>query len=67
MLRRNITPSIIILSFVARIYSWNEAKPVLIVFHHVEVIENRAATRREALPNFHGKTATIILADKNYR
>ena len=27
-------------------------------------IENRAATRREALPNFCGKTATIILADK---
>ena len=26
--------------------------------------ENRAATRREALPNFCGKTATIILADK---
>ena len=27
-------------------------------------IENRTATRREALPNFCGKTATIILADK---
>ena len=27
-------------------------------------ILNRAATRREALPNFCGKTATIILADK---
>ena len=27
-------------------------------------IENRAATSREALPNFYGKTATIILSDK---
>ena len=31
-------------------------------------IENQAATRREAFPNFYGKTAAITLADKkNYR